>query len=354
MRVPFVPLAILSLICGGVSLRAQQPQQPQPPAPEPPAETQPIRTNVNLVNVLFNVVNAHNRSVADLSQSDFKVLDDNRPEDIRFFSRQNDLPLRVGLLLDTSNSIRERIQFEQDAATDFLYGVIRRSKDQAFLMDVDDSPEIVQDFTGDLDQLRDVIQHQRAGGGTALYDAVYMAAQHLASHLSQPVGAPLEARGVLVVISDGDDNVSRHSRGEALEMAQRAGVVIYTISTSTDWIITDKETNSSNESERKYFKNDGDKLLEQMATDSGGQAFFPYHADDLGISFANINEELRTQYSLGYVPEGHSADGKYHSIKIAVATKGLKVQARKGYFAQAPETPAAGGPAGPASEPKGN
>ncbi len=340
MRVPLVPLTILFAICGGVSLRAQQPQQPQPPVPEPPAQTQPIRTNVNLVNVLFNVVNPRNRSVADLSQGDFKVLDDNMPQEIRFFSRQNDLPLRVGLLLDTSNSIRERIQFEQDAAIDFLYGVIRKSKDEAFLMDVDDSPEIVQDFTGDLDRLRDVIQHQRAGGGTALYDAVYTAAQHLASHVPQPPNEPLEARGVLVVISDGDDNVSRHSRGEALEMAQRAGVVIYTISTSIDWIITDKETNSSNSSNRKYFKNDGDKLLQQFADESGGQAFFPYHADDLGISFANIDEELRTQYSLGYSPEGHSADGKYHSIKIEVATKGLKVQARKGYFAQPPEAAA--------------
>jgi Ca-activated chloride channel family protein len=337
MRVSFAPLAIVFLLCGAAASHAQQPQQPAPPAQEtPPVQTQPIRTNGNLVNVLFNVVNQRNRIVADLNQSDFKVFDDNMPQEIRFFSRQNDLPLRVGLLLDTSNSIRERIQFEQDAATDFLYGVIRRDKDQAFLMDVDDSPEIVQDFTGNLDRLRDAIQHQRAGGGTALYDAVYEAAQHLAMHVAQPVGAPLEARAVLVVISDGDDNVSRHSRGEALEMARRAGVVIYTISTSIDWIITDKETNTSNTSERKYFKNDGDKLLEQFANDSGGQAFFPYHADDLGISFANIGEQLRSQYSLGYVPDGRSADGKFHTIRIDVTTKGLKVQARKGYFANLP------------------
>lgn len=302
-------------------------------------QTQPIRTNVNLVNVLFNVVNQRNRIVADLDQKDFSVFDDNMPQEIRFFSRQNDLPLRVGLLLDTSNSIRERIQFEQDAAIDFLYGVIRRDKDQAFLMDVDDSPEVVQDFTGDLDRLRDVIQHQRAGGGTALYDAVYEAARHLATHVPQPPGTPLEARGVLVVISDGDDNVSRHSRGEALEMAQRAGVVIYTISTSTNWILTDKETDSSNSANRKYFKDDGDRLLEQFANDSGGQSFFPYHADDLGISFANIEEELRSQYSLGYMPPGRSADGRFHSIRIEVASKGLKVQARKGYFADPPEAP---------------
>ena len=182
-------------------------QQPQsPPAPEQPPRTQAIRRNVDLVNVLFTVVNQRNKIVADLGQENFRVFDNNIPQEVRFFSRQGDLPLRVGLLLDTSNSIRQRIQFEQEAAVDFLFNLIRRDKDQAFLMDVDDDPEIVQDFTGDLDRLRDVIQQQRAGGGTALYDAVYQASEHLASQVPQQAGAPLEARSVLVVISDGESN----------------------------------------------------------------------------------------------------------------------------------------------------
>src|SRR5262249_41140075 len=140
-----------------------------------------IITNVNLVNVLFTVVNNRNKIIADMEQKDFRVYDNNLPQEIRFFSHQTDLPLRVGLLLDTSNSIRQRLTFEQDAASDFLYSVIRKDKDQAFLMTVDDEPGVIQDFTGDLDKLRTVIERQRAGGGTALYDAIYKASEKLAS-----------------------------------------------------------------------------------------------------------------------------------------------------------------------------
>jgi Ca-activated chloride channel homolog len=332
-----VTFAVIALLAGFVSLWGQQ-AQPPPPVPA-------IRRSVDLVNVLFTVVNQRNKIVADLGQENFLVFDDNIPQEIRFFSRQGDLPLRVGLLLDTSNSIRRRFQFEQEAAVDFLYSLIRKDKDQAFLMDVDDDPEIVQDFTSDLDRLRDAIQQQRAGGGTALYDAVYQASQHLASQVPQQGDAPMEARSVLVVISDGDDNVSRHSRGEALEMAQRAGVVIYTISTSTDWIITDKETNDGNSADRKYFKTEGDRLLEQIATESGGQAFFPYHVDDLAKSFGNIGDGLRSQYSLAFVPSSRSTtDGKFHIIRVEVSTKGLRVQARKGYYADQPQAPEADTP----------
>ena len=336
------PAVLLFLSIGATGLWGQQPASvPPPPAPDAPVRSDAIRRNVDLVNVLFTVVNGRNKAIADLGQGDFRVFDDNVAQEIRFFSRQSDLPLRVGLLLDTSNSIRQRIQFEQEAAVDFLFNIIRKDKDQAFLMDVDDDPEIVQDFTGDLDRLRDVIQRQRAGGGTALYDAVYQAAQHLASQSLPQAGAPLDARSVLVVISDGDDNVSRHSRGEALEMAQRAGVVIYTISTSTDWITTDKETQAGNEANRKYFKTAGDKVLEQFSTESGGEAFFPYHIDDLARSFGNIGDGLRSEYSLAFVPSaGSPTPGKFHTIRIEVNTKGLRVQARKGYYAAQSEAAA--------------
>src|SRR6476646_1213317 len=143
-----VTLAVFAaaLFCS-VELCAQQPQPP-PPAP-PPAETpatagQSIRQNVNLVDVLFTVLTKQNRIVADLNRDNFRVFDDNVEQEVRFFNRQTDLPLRVGLLLDTSNSIRDRLKFEQQAAIDFLYNVIRRDKDQAFVMSVDDEPEMVQ------------------------------------------------------------------------------------------------------------------------------------------------------------------------------------------------------------------
>ena len=244
-RITFAIFAAAILCC--VHLHAQQPQQPQQPSPpsappEPPLTSgQSIRQNVNLVDVLFTVLNRQNKIVADLNRDNFRVFDDDAEQQVRFFNRQTDMPLRVGLLLDTSNSIRDRLKFEQQAAIDFLYNVIRRDKDQAFLMTVDDEPEMVQGFTGDLDTLREIILKQRAGGGTALYDAIYQACQQLLK-LPPSVGNPdRDLRPVLVVISDGDDNLSRHSRGEALEIAQRAGIVIYTISTSTNWIVTDQE-----------------------------------------------------------------------------------------------------------------
>src|SRR5690242_12466639 len=178
-----ITLAVLTgAIWCAVSMQAQQPQQPAPPPvpPEPPYTSTPsIRQNVNLVDVLFTVLNRQNRIIADLNSENFRVFDDDAPQQIRFFNRQTDMPLRVGLLLDTSNSIRDRLKFEQEAAVDFLYNVIRRDKDQAFLMTIDDDPEVVQGFTGDLDTLREIILKQRAGGGTALYDSIYLACQQL-------------------------------------------------------------------------------------------------------------------------------------------------------------------------------
>jgi VWFA-related protein len=286
---------------------------------------------------LFTVLTKQNRIVADLNRDNFRVFDDGAEQEVRFFNRQTDLPLRVGLLLDTSNSIRDRLKFEQQAAIDFLYNVIRRDKDQAFLMTVDDEPEMAQGFTGDLDNLREVILKQRAGGGTALYDAVYDACQQL---LKLPTsGNPdTDLRRVLVVISDGDDNLSRHSRSDALDIAQRAGIVIYTISTSINWILTDQEVGKGDLANRKVMKDEGDRVLQQFSDESGGRAFFPYRVDDLAQSFGYIGEELRSQYSLAYVPT-HPADGKFHKIRIDVNTKGLQVRARKGYYAVPPQGP---------------
>jgi Ca-activated chloride channel family protein len=341
LRITSAVLAVAIVCCA--NLYAQQPSQPTAPAapPEPPLNAkQSIRQNVNLVDVLFTVLNKQNKIVGDLNRDNFKVFDDGAEQDIRFFNRQTDMPLRVGLLMDTSNSIRDRLKFEQQAAIDFLYNVIRRDKDQAFLMTVDDDPEMVQGFTGDLDALRQVILKQRAGGGTALYDAVYQACQQLLK-LPPLVGDPdKDMRPVLVVISDGDDNLSRHSRGEALEIATRAGIVIYTISTSTNWILTDQEVGHGDPSNRKYMKDEGDKVLQQFSDDSGGRAFFPYRVDDLAQSFAYIGDELRSQYSLAYVPM-RPADGKFHKIRVDVNTKNLQVRARKGYYAAPIEASAA-------------
>jgi Ca-activated chloride channel family protein len=148
-----------------------------------------------------------------------------------------------------------------------------------------------------------------------------------------------------VVISDGDDNSSNRSRGESVEMAQRAGVIIYSISTSTDWVSAEDEKNPTRRINRKYEKEEGDKVLEQLAVETGGRAFFPYKVDDLGQSFLDIGDELRHQYALAYSPAGRSPDGKYHTIRIQTDRKDVVVRARKGYFSV--PIPASGKPAAP-------
>jgi Ca-activated chloride channel homolog len=332
--------------------QAPSPQQPAPPQePAPSVQDQgKITQVVNLVDVLFTVLNRRNKLVPDLEKDDFKIFDDNKLQSIRYFSRQTDLPLRIGMLMDTSNSIRDRLKFEQDAATSFLFSVLRHNKDQAFVMTFDDEPSILQSFTDDPGRLRDEIVKTRAGGGTAVFDAIYAACQKELSHPPRPPGdQPDVVRRVMILISDGDDNLSLHTRAEAIEMAQRTSVVIYTISTSTQWIQL-SQTDPSKLADRKTHLTEGDKILEDVAQQTGGRAFFPYHVDDLDQSFQDIGDELRNQYSVAYNPSNSVLDGKYHKIRIEVPDhKGYQVRARRGYFAKAnasPNTPPSPNPSG--------
>ena len=321
------------------------------PAQEPPSGAAPVQkpvqvpgitSQVNLVNVIATVLNRRQKFVTDLQKPDFHLTEDGKLQDIQFFSRETNLPLRVGLLLDTSNSIRERLKFEQEAAIDFLHNTIRRKKDQAFLMIFDNEPSIIQDFTDDLGTLTEAIQKQRAGGGTALYDAIEVASRKL-SAVTAPPGAPNAAiRRVLVVISDGDDNLSGRSRSESVEMAQRGEVAIYCISSSTDWVSSTEETNAAKRVDRKLHKTDNDDVLEQFADETGGRVFFPYKLDDLAASFQDIGDELRSQYQLAYAPSNKLFDGKFRRIRVEVVRKGLNVRARKGYYATRASAPSSG------------
>jgi len=326
---------------------AKQQPPPTPPANKqaPPASPQNQQANpqtsqtfireVNLVDVLFTVLNRRNKLVPDLEQGDFKVFDEGKQQDIRYFSKQSDLPLRIGMLLDTSNSVRDRIKFEQDASVSFLFSVLRRNRDQAFVMTFDDEPQILQPFTSDTGALRDQIVGTRAGGGTAIYDAIYQACATQLNHPPRPAGdQPDVVRRVMILISDGEDNLSLHTRSEAIELAQRTSVVIYTISTSTQWVSLE-ETNPNKTSDRKYHLTDGDKILQDLAEETGGRAFFPYHVDDLDQSFQDIGDELRNQYSIAYQPANYVLDGRYHKIRVEVPDhKGYQVRARRGYFAK--------------------
>jgi Ca-activated chloride channel family protein len=330
LALPFAAWLSLAL-----SSRAQQAPSapPQQPAQSGSQEKPAVISRVELVDVVFAVFNRRLKFVTDLQKENFKVFEDNQPQEIRFFSRETDLPLRVGMLLDTSNSIRDRIKFEQEAAIDFLYNVMRRHKDMAFLMTFDNEPEVIQDYTEDTGKLRDAILKQRAGGGTALYDAIYVACQRLLVNPPAATGSNPQVRRVLVVISDGDDNLSSRTRSEAIEMAQRAGVVIYAISTSTQWVSASEERDTSKRIERKYHKDEGDKVLDFITEETGGRSFFPYRIDDLAQSFLDIGDELRSQYSLAYVPANKTADGRFRKIRLDVDRKGLQVRARRGYYA---------------------
>ena len=343
-RPPVALIASFALLAFPFADYAQQPaQEPKPPAQQPAPTTPPSDAQqpptfireVNLVDVLLTVLDRRNKLVSNLDKGDFKIIDDNAAQEIRFFSKQSDLPLRIGMLMDTSNSIRDRIKFEQEAAVDFLYSVLRRGKDQAFAMTFDDEPQIIQAFTGDGGLLRDEINKTRAGGGTAVYDAIYEACSKQLSNPPRPPGdQPDVVRRVMVLISDGDDNLSNHTRAEAIEMAQRTNVVIYTISTSTQWIQL-SQTDPSKAASRKMHLTEGDEILKSLAEETGGRAFFPYHVDDLNQSFQDIGDELRNQYTITYSPSNFVANGKYHRIKIEIPNhNGYQVRARRGYFAK--------------------
>jgi|SRR5580704_207401 Ca-activated chloride channel family protein len=337
-------LAVFCILSASL-VHAQQTPAPPPPqqtdqnpqVPEPKQQGPSIVVPTTMVRLVATVMDRHHGFVTDLNQKDFSVMEDGQAQDIRYFTRETDLPLRIGLLLDTSNSIRPRLQFEQDAAVDFLTSVVRRNKDMAFLMTFDNEPEVIQDFTGDLSFLVDAIHKQRAGGGTALNDAIFLASQRL-QNAPLPKGPNQDVRRVLVVISDGDDNLSDHAISEALESAIRAEVSIYSVSTNTDWLAVDDQTKP-----QKYHLDPGDKVLQQFADESGGRVFFPYKIDDLAQSFLDIGIELRSQYFIAYSPTNSALNGAYRKIQVDTDHKGLIVRTRKGYYAGTPGRPAAPG-----------
>lgn len=302
-----VPIVI---VCAGVSLAGQQPVQK--PASVEPSDTR-IILEVNRVNMLFTVTDKKGKFITDLTKDDFHVVENKRPQTIQEFTAESDLPLRIAILIDTSNSIRERFRFEQQAAVDFITSVVRPRQDKAMVVSFDSSAELVSDLIDDPEKLAAAVRSLRPGGGTALYDALYFACRDKLQQ-DQPRH---KFRRAVIIVSDGDDNQSRVSRDQALEMAQKADAVIYCISTNISRI-----------------EADGDKILKYLAFETGGQAFFPFKAEDLAQSFENIANELRHQYNVFYRPEPLKTDGLYHTVDLKVkGRKDLVVRARKGYYA---------------------
>jgi VWFA-related protein len=310
MKFAVPALAACTVVSAFAFAAAQVGQQNLPDAP-------PIRAEVTRVNMLFSVTDKHGRFVTDLNKNDFQIFENKKPQEIMEFTSETDLPLRLAILIDTSNSIRDRFHFQQEAATNFVNSVIRK-QDKAIVVSFDTAAELVADLTDDTNKLENAIRGLRPGGGTALYDAIYFACKDKLMQ-DQPL---YKFRRAMVILSDGDDNESRVSRDQALEMAQRADTVIYTISTNISHIETE-----------------GDKVMRYFADQTGGVSFFPFQAKDLNQSFENIANELRHQYNLFYRPQPLHNDGQYHSVQIKVKNrKDLIVRARKGYYARRENT----------------
>jgi Ca-activated chloride channel homolog len=272
-----------------------------------------LHARVNEVNVLFIATDKHGKFVRGLTQNDFSILDDHKPpQAILNFHRETDLPLHLGLLIDVSGSVDSRFDFEQSAATNFLEHTLRAHYDKAFIVGFNSHSQLAQDFTDSVQLLSTGIHRLRDGGGTALYDAIYEACKEkfLKDRPNYPV------RKAIIVVSDGEDNQSEVSRAQAIEMAQRAEVIIYAISTDDSGLVMR-----------------GDKVLEQLAEATGGRAFFPFRMKDVTHSYAAIEDELRSQYVVSYKPADFDADGRYRSIEISSLKKDLQVRSRKGYFA---------------------
>jgi VWFA-related protein len=323
---------VLTGALSAAALAAQQPATPPAavPAPSPAAQqtaTQPaeqadvsaptIKLGVNEVNLIFTVTDKHGHYIPNLRLSDFALADDGRePAKVTSFRQQINLPLRVGIVIDASTSIRSRFQFEQQSATEFLLQILKAKSDRAFVMGFDVTPTVTQDWTNNIDALETGVNRLRPGGGTAMFDAVYTACRDKlldASRGQEPV------RKAMVLISDGDDNQSRVYLDEAIKECQRAETIIYAI--STNWTPS---------------RGKGDEVLARMATDTGGQVFFPPSVEEMSNSFHSIEEELRSQYALTYTPADFKSDGAFRSIYLFCNDRRYQARARKGYFAPRP------------------
>ena len=273
-----------------------------------------ITITVNEVNLIFTVTDKHGRYNPNLKQSDFALLDDQKaPQSVKSFHQQINLPMRVGIVIDASTSIRSRFQFEQQSAIEFLLEILKAKSDRAFVMGFDVTPSVTQDWTNDVDRLETGVNRLRPGGGTALFDAVYTACRDKLLDVSrgqEPV------RKAIVLLSDGDDNQSRVRPDEAIKECQRAETIIYAI--STNWTPS---------------RGKGDKVLQDMAEATGGQVFFPPSVEEMSVSFKQIEEELRSQYALTYTPADFKYDGAFRSIYLYCNDRRYVVRAKKGYFA---------------------
>jgi VWFA-related protein len=297
-----------------------------------------IKVDVDVVNILASVRDKRGALIPTLQKEDFIVLEDGKAQTIKYFTKETDLPLTIGLLVDVSGSQRNLIDIERSAASQFFRDVLRK-KDLAFLISFGEENELLQDYTGSARLLTEGLSQLRVssgvggihpgpvptmGGprGTVLYDAIYLAADE---KLKGEVG-----RKVIVVITDGVDQGSRMTRNQAIEAAQKADAVIYSIDYSDP---------------RAYgggfgsFGGGGlgEGELRKMSDETGGRVYKVDRRHSLEDVFKELQDEMRSQYSIAYTPSNEVKDGGYRHLDVRLANKELKAQARKGYYAIKPQ-----------------
>lgn len=317
-----MPLVLGLLLAGFAGIARGQ--QPPPPVPAPSAT---LRVEVELVNLYCTVKDKKGRLITDLEESEVEVREDGKKQELRFFARETDRPLTLALLVDTSISQKAVLPIEQEAGAQFLRQVLRPS-DLALLMTFDVNVDLLQDFTSEAERLERALQRARINapvglgpfpstrtGGTHLYDAIYLAAREKL--------APEVGRKAIIVISDGVDRGSSVTEKKVLEAAQRSDTMIYTIG------IADPQYYLQAIGQRYS----GSGTLKRLAKETGGRAIFPSNPKELQEAFDEIAAELRSQYALAYSPTNRRHDGRFRKIKIKVKRKGMRVQARKGYYA---------------------
>ena len=326
------PLLVLIV---GAALLAQTPKQP-PQQQKPPDDLPTIKVDVDVVNILASVRDKKNSLVPNLEQKDFTILEDGKAQPIKYFTRETDLPLTIGLLIDVSNSQRNLIQIERDAASQFFSQVLRK-KDEAFLMSFGEEAELLQDYTNSpkllIEAMRDLHVKGGVGGfgpgpvptvgqprGTVLYDAVLLAADE---KLKTEVG-----RKVIVVITDGVDEGSRVSINDALKQAQKADAVIYSIEYEDPAFYGGWGMGGGG----------GATALHKLSDDTGGHVYRVDRRMTLDLVFKALQDEMRSQYAIAYTPLNDVKDGSYRKLDIRMANKDLKAQARKGYYAIKPDS----------------
>lgn len=289
-----------------------------------------LKASADVVNV-YAVVRDKKRLIANLHQEDFELAEDNVPQQIRYFTRETDTSLTIVLLIDTSGSVEHVLRFEQEAAKNF-FGQVIRPKDLAAVLNFDLDVEMLQDFTSNVDLLSRAVDQAEINtggggvvqgpfptpgiGGTHLYDAVYMAAHDL---LKNEVG-----RKVIILLSDGVDQGSRMKLNEALEAAQKADVIVYSVP------VIDREFLFGH-----FGVSGGESVLRKISEETGGSVIEVSRARETPQAFEEIAKELRTQYLLGYTPSNSRHDGAFRKIRARVRDKSYKVQARRGYYAPA-------------------